>query len=27
MNPLAIGLGLGALNGGVNYFADNMWDE
>ena len=27
MNPLAIGLGLGALNGGVNYFADNMWDK
>lgn len=27
MNPLAIGLGLGALNGGVNYLADNMWDK
>lgn len=27
MNPLALDLGLGALNGGVNYFADNMWDK
>ena len=27
MNPLAIGLGLGIANGGVNYLADNMWDK
>lgn len=27
MNPLAIGLGLGIVNGGVNYLADNMWDK
>ena len=27
MNPLAIGLGLGIVNGVVNYLADNMWDK
>ena len=27
MNPLTIGLGLGIVNGGVNYLADNMWDK
>ena len=27
MNPLAIGLGLGIVNGGVNYLADNMWNK
>lgn len=27
MNSLVLGLGLGALNGGVNYLADNMWDK
>jgi hypothetical protein len=27
MNSLVLGLGLGALNGGINYLADNMYDK